>query len=263
MNQSIKKNHGYMTVGEVAKKMNISVRTLQYYDKEAILSPSALSEGGRRLYTNKDLVHLHQILSLKSLGFSLKEIKNLLIPLDDPVNVAEVLTKQIEAVQKKIEELSAILMDMQKLKEEVLLMDSVDFKKIADIIMNLQMKNEFYSLIKCFDEDTLDHVRNQFDQESGQDFLQRFQGLLEKVNQLHKKQIAPASIEGQCLAEEFWSMIMEFTGGDMQLVAKLVEINKQNTGATESQTLALNYISEALEIYFEKQCAIYSQEEKQ
>ena len=61
---------GYMTVGEVAKKMNVSVRTLQYYDKEGLLVPSAESEGGRRLYTDKDMIQLHQILSLKHLGFS-------------------------------------------------------------------------------------------------------------------------------------------------------------------------------------------------
>ena len=66
---------GFMTVGELAKKMGVTIRTLQYYDKEGLLSPSAESEGGRRLYTDKDLVLLHQILSLKSLGFSLKDIK--------------------------------------------------------------------------------------------------------------------------------------------------------------------------------------------
>lgn len=263
MNQSKEMNPSYMTVGEVAKKMNISVRTLQYYDKEAVLSPSAYSEGGRRLYTNKDLVSLHQILSLKSLGFSLKEIKNQLIPLDNPIDVAAVLNNQMDVIQKKIDELSITLGDMQKLKEEVLLMKSVDFKKIADIVVNLQMKNEFYSLIKYFDEDTLDYVRNQFDQKSGQDFTQRFQRLLKKGNQLHKKQIAPASLEGQSLAEEFWGMIMEFTGGDMQLVAKLVEINNQNTRENQSQTRALHYISDALEIYFEKQSIIFHQEGKQ
>ena len=37
---------GYMTVGEVAKKMDVTVRTLQHYDREGLLSPSAMSEGG-------------------------------------------------------------------------------------------------------------------------------------------------------------------------------------------------------------------------
>ena len=37
---------GYMTVGKVAKKMNVTVRALQHYDREGLLSPSAMSEGG-------------------------------------------------------------------------------------------------------------------------------------------------------------------------------------------------------------------------
>lgn len=41
----------FVTVGEAAKKLGVSVRTLQYYDKEGLLSPSARSAGGRRLYT--------------------------------------------------------------------------------------------------------------------------------------------------------------------------------------------------------------------
>ena len=60
---------GYMTAGQMAKKMGITVRTVQYYDREGLLKPSAKSEGGRRLYTDKDLITLHQIISLKSLGF--------------------------------------------------------------------------------------------------------------------------------------------------------------------------------------------------
>ena len=55
----------YMTVGELAKKMGTTVRTLQYYDKEGVLSPSSESMGGRRLYTHKDMIKIHQVLSLK------------------------------------------------------------------------------------------------------------------------------------------------------------------------------------------------------
>ena len=87
---------GYMTVGEAAKKMGLTVRTLQYYDKEGLLSPSAESAGGRRLYTDKDLITLHQIASLKSLGFSLNDIKQRLISLETPADVADALTKQAD-----------------------------------------------------------------------------------------------------------------------------------------------------------------------
>lgn len=69
--------------------MGTTVRTLQYYDREGLLSPSSESEGGRRLYTYKDMIRLHQIQALKSLGFSLGDIKNRLISLDTPEEVAE------------------------------------------------------------------------------------------------------------------------------------------------------------------------------
>ncbi len=154
---------GYMTVGEVAKKMDISVRTLQYYDKEGLLSPSAESDGGRRLYTDKDLIQLHQILSLKHVGFSLDDIKNRLVALDTPAEVADALTEQAAAIRAKIDSLSEILQELEALKTEVLQIKSVDFKKYADIIVNLQMKNDYYWLIKHFDDQMLNHIRGRFD----------------------------------------------------------------------------------------------------
>ncbi|WP_308636331.1 MerR family transcriptional regulator [Paenibacillus silvisoli] len=55
---------------EFAKKASVSVRTLQYYDKQGVLPPSAYTESGHRLYSDSDLKALQQILALKFLGFS-------------------------------------------------------------------------------------------------------------------------------------------------------------------------------------------------
>ena len=145
-----------MTVGTFANKREVTERTLQHYDRECLLSPSAMSEGGRRLYTDKDIVKLHQILSLKHLGFSLDDIKNRLIPLDTPAEIAAVLTEQAAAVKQKIDNLSESVRELEALREEVLQMQSVDFKKYADIIVNLQVKNDFYWLIKDFDDQNLE-----------------------------------------------------------------------------------------------------------
>lgn len=111
---------GYMTVGEVAKKMGVTVRTLQYYDTEGLLSPSLESEGGRRLYTDIDVIKLYQILSLKHLGFSLDDIKNRLISLDSPDDVAKALSEQAAAMRQKIETLSESLKQIEALQAEVL-----------------------------------------------------------------------------------------------------------------------------------------------
>lgn len=244
---------GYMTVGEVARKMDVTVRTLQYYDKKGLLKPSAESEGGRRLYTDKDLVMLHQILSLKSLGFSLEDIRERLIMLETPTDVANVLTEQAEDIRRKIERLNDSLTAIEQLKTEVLQMQTVDFPKYADIIINLQMKNDFYYLIKCFDDDTLNYIRNKFDKESGLDFMERFNRLSDEIMRLQKDDVAPKSEECQCVIKKYWDLVMEFTGGDMSMLPKLMEIGtvvSETNEKAEEQKMASDYIEAALEIYF-------------
>ncbi len=98
-----------MSVGELAQKMGTTVRTLQYYDKENLLKPAALSEGGRRLYTYKDMVKLHQIMSLKYLGFSLEDIKNRLMHLDTPEEVLSILGEQAQILRENITKLNEAL----------------------------------------------------------------------------------------------------------------------------------------------------------
>ena len=244
---------GFMTVGEVAKKMGVTVRTLQYYDKEGLLSPSAESEGGRRLYTDKDLITLHQIISLKSLGFSLDDIKERLISLETPADVANALTEQADDIRKKIEQLQASLSAIEQLKAEVLQMQTVNFKKYADIIVNLQMKNDSYYLIKRFDDDTLDHIRSQFDKESGLDFMDRFNRLSDEIVQLQKENVPPESEKCQQVVKEYWGLIMEFTNGDMSMLPKLMEVGNIETATNageERQKIVNAYLEPALQVYF-------------
>lgn len=246
---------GFMTVGEVAKKIGVTVRTLQYYDKEGLLSPSAESEGGRRLYTDKDLVTLHQIISLKSLGFSLDDIKQRLISLETPTDVANALTEQADDIRRKIEQLTASLTAIEQLKAEVLQMQTVNFKKYADIIVNLQMKNGLYYLIKRFDDDTLDHIRNQFDKESGLNFMDRFNRLSDEIVQLQKESVPPENEKCQQVVKEYWALIMEFTNGDMSMLPKLMEIGNIDTATNaweERQKIVNDYLEPALQVYFSK-----------
>ena len=246
---------GYMTVGKAAKKMGVTVRTLQYYDREGLLHPSAESDGGRRLYTDKDLVMLHQIISLKSLGFSLKDIKGRLNSLKTPAEVANALTEQADDIRQKIEQLQASLLEIEQLKVEVLQIQTVDFKKYADIIVNLQMKNESYSLIKRFDDDTLDHIRSRFDKKSGSDFMDRFNRLSDEIVQLQKEKVPAESEQCQQVVQEYWGLIMEFTNGDMTMLPKLMEVGNIDTATNaweEKQKIVNSYLEPALQVYFSR-----------
>ena len=246
---------GFMTVGEVAKKMGVTVRTLQYYDKEELLSPSAESEGGRRLYTDKDLVLLHQIISMKSLGFSLTDIKERLISLKTPDDVANALTEQADAIRINIKQLKDSLAAIEQLKTEVLQMQTVNFKKYADIIVNLQMKNESYSLIKRFDDDTLDRIRSRFDKKSGFEFMNRLNNLSDEIVQLQEKNVPADSEQCQQVVQEYWGLIMEFTNGDMTMLPKLMEVGNIDTATNaweKKQKIVNDYLEPALQVYFSR-----------
>lgn len=65
-------------IGEVAALTRVSIRTLHHYDQIGLLRPSGHTEGGHRLYAEADLLRLQQILTLRYLGFSLKQIGRLL-----------------------------------------------------------------------------------------------------------------------------------------------------------------------------------------
>ena len=231
---------GFMTVGQLAKKMGVTVRTLQYYDKEGVLSPSAESEGGRRLYTDKDIVLLHQILSLKSLGFSLKDIKSRLISLKTPDDVAKALTEQADILRKNIEQLKDSL---------------IAIEQYADIIVNLQMKNDSYSLIKRFDDDTLDQIRSRFDKKSGLDFMDRLNRLSDQIVELQKENVPAESEQCQQVVKEYWGLIMEFTNGDMSMLPKLMEVGTIDTASNaweEKQKIVNDYLGPALQVYFSR-----------
>ena len=237
---------GYMTVGQLAKRMGVTARTLQYYDREGVLSPSAQSEGGRRLYTDKDAVRLHQILSMKYLGFSLEDIKNRLVSLDTPADVAAALEDNAQAIRGKLEVLTESLGAIEALKAEVLQMKSVDFRKYADIIANLRMKNEMYWVIKHVDDDTMNYFRNRFDKDGAREIMQRFNKLQREAAVLKEKGIAPKSKQGQEFAEAFWEIVMEFTNGDMSLLSKLMVLSDKADSSID------DFVGPALEVFFDK-----------
>jgi DNA-binding transcriptional MerR regulator len=62
-------------VKEVAAMAGVSVRTLHHYDQIGLLKPESVSDAGYRLYSDRDLARLQQILFFKELGFSLRQTK--------------------------------------------------------------------------------------------------------------------------------------------------------------------------------------------
>jgi len=66
------------TVGEVAKLARLSVRALHHYDEIGLLKPSGRTESGYRLYTDRDIERLQQVLFFRELGFALEDVSRIL-----------------------------------------------------------------------------------------------------------------------------------------------------------------------------------------
>ncbi len=66
------------TVKEIAELTGVSTRTLRYYDEIGLLPPTCKNEAGYRLYDDKALERLQQILFFREFEISLKEIKSIL-----------------------------------------------------------------------------------------------------------------------------------------------------------------------------------------
>lgn len=83
---------GFLQIGQVAERTELSIKTIRHYEEVGLVTPSARSAGGFRLYTAADVDRLLVIRRMKPLGFTLAEMKQLLdafAVLDDPTATGE------------------------------------------------------------------------------------------------------------------------------------------------------------------------------
>ena len=103
------------TVKEISDLTGISVRTLHYYDEIGLLKPTEKSDAGYRLYDDKALETLQQILFFREFDISLKEIKAVL---DNPAlernQILQVQRKMLVTKKERIERLIASIDDILK-----------------------------------------------------------------------------------------------------------------------------------------------------
>src|SRR5205085_10693446 len=113
-----------LQIGEVAKLIGVSRKTVRYYHEVGLLAEPERTEGGYRLYTANDLLRLQRIRRLRSLGLSLERIKEIL---GQPDSEHEHLSRA--ALQSLVEELSAQILELEERREmlkKLLAQDALD-----------------------------------------------------------------------------------------------------------------------------------------
>lgn len=107
----------YLTIGGVAGSLHLNPRTLRFYDRIGLLSPSVRSEGGYRLYLPQDIERLRFIIRAKTLGLSLEEIRSVLSLADEGL-CSSARQRVGEMLARKIQEIDDRVREMQQLREE-------------------------------------------------------------------------------------------------------------------------------------------------
>ena len=114
-----------MTVKQVSSLTGVSVRALQFYDEIGLFKPSEVTDAGYRLYDDRALEVLQQILFFKELDFTLKEIKAIM---ESPgFDKTETFIKQRELIQVKRDRLTSLLGLLDKLIKGETCMDFSNF----------------------------------------------------------------------------------------------------------------------------------------
>ncbi|MBB6671183.1 MerR family transcriptional regulator [Cohnella nanjingensis] len=119
-----------MKVKEVADLVGISVRTLHHYDEIGLLNPANTTESGYRLYDDRDLEMLQQILFFRELGFPLKRIKEIVgSPTFDRQAALELHRKMLLEKRDRLDEMIATVeKTIKHAKGEVRMTNSEKFK---------------------------------------------------------------------------------------------------------------------------------------
>lgn len=118
-----------LQIGEVAERVELSLRTVRYYEEQGLLTPHARSAGGFRLYSDDQVDRLALIKQMKPLGFSIQEMRELLDARDalregqssgaTPAAAKAKLGEYAEAADKRLAKLRKQLRQAQGLADQL------------------------------------------------------------------------------------------------------------------------------------------------
>jgi DNA-binding transcriptional MerR regulator len=118
-------------IGELAKRLGITTRTIRYYEEIGLMGPPERLGGGTRTFNKDDILRLKFILKLKELGISLKEMQELAEHFDIHQQDFDTITpKLIEILDLHISKVDEKIANLSSLRNEI-----VDYRvRIMDIL---------------------------------------------------------------------------------------------------------------------------------
>ena len=208
-------------VGELASLVGISVRTLQHYDQKNLLN-SKYNESHKRVYNRDDLLKLQQILFLKSLGFSLKEIDDIISKQANGDDLEKVFTAQRKILLNQIQNLNKIVETLNMAIAETNVGQKISMDRIVTILKLMNQENPYTFIVQYFDDEQLRTINNSLLQNP--EIQCEENKLFSQLGSLYHQGEDPAGIRGQELAKRWWDLVCEFTSGDKEMMKTLFSI---------------------------------------
>ena len=106
------------TISDLAEEFGVTTRTIRYYEELGLMEPQR-SAGGRRLYSNREYTQLKLVLRGKRFGFSLDEIKEMVLLFDEDRTGEKQLERTIEYGNEKLDEVNERISELVEIKVEI------------------------------------------------------------------------------------------------------------------------------------------------
>ena len=113
-------SEGFLSIGELSRKLEMSQRTIRYYEEIGLLNSIKSVEGGRRIYTEKDLRRLKLIKRLKIMGMTLSEMQELESMWSYEKSNEKLLRRLLELLNNHLKRLDDRIADLDILRHEIL-----------------------------------------------------------------------------------------------------------------------------------------------
>lgn len=213
----------YYRAKEFAEKAGVTVRTLHFYDRLGLLSPSARTGSGYRLYGEADLERLEQILALRFVRFRLDHIKKLLSGPTQPLIVA--LRMQREIVAHEQRRLETALQAIDRAHDVLEQGDEADrWRAVHDVIEAFKMKDDYSWTLQYYtpeDRAKIAKTRDELGEAGMQKAQQDWADLIAEVETAAQNGADPAGEHAQSLNARWCALVSAFTQNDPGVEAGL------------------------------------------
>lgn len=199
-------------VREFAARSGVTVRTLHHYDHLGLLKPTVVADSGYRLYSDRDLVRLQQIVTLKFIGLPLRRIKDLLD--GDAYDLAAMLRVQRATLEERSRRLEMAVRALRTAESFAASGDEPDLDLFIKIIEAITMEQDKEFLRTYYTEEQMEAFarRAEANPDEARKGTEAWQALIAEVEASVDED--PASEHAQELAGRWIGLISQFTQGN-------------------------------------------------